>query len=211
LGVIELIESEIPLDETSLTNFISEVQSFLNKLNVANIEALHKRYGGTITAKETFEFFRSQERITNTKLIIQYLMSFIKELPLEVDTEKEELNPFIQFKSFLKNSNALFKERDVRNAILKEYEIQGFLNDNNLWYYRGRVDVFHKQISQLLNDAKEVNCANYIKLFNAVKIYAKFWFAQRNEKFIYIRKSDYYSYKLSSILINKINSNNEYS
>ena len=204
MGVIELIESEIPLDETSLTNFISEVHAFLDKLNMANIEALNKRYGDTITAKETFEFFRSQERITNTKLIIQYLVSFLKELPLKIDTDKEELNPFIQFKFFIKESNSLFKEKDVRTAILKDYKVQGFLNDNNLWYYRGRLDVFHKQISQLLNDAKEVNFANYIKLFNAIKIYSKFWFAQRNEKFVHIRKSDYYSYKLSSILIDKI-------
>jgi len=207
LGIIEQIEKDIPLDDNALNAFITEVNEYLNSITSDNIDALFKRKKDTITAKDTFEFFRSQERITNNKLIIQYLLSFIEKIPLENDISKEEINPFEQFKSFILYNTELLKEKDVRDAILKEYDLKGLLNDNNIWYYRGRIDVAHKEIIKLCNNALTANFSGYKSLFKSIQMLSQFWFVHRNENTKYIRRSDYYCYKLAAILIDKLNSN----
>ncbi len=203
--IAEQIESEIPVKEELLQEFIEIVQTYLKNLKVNNIEALYKR-GEKITPEETYDFFRSQERINNTKLIIQYLISFTNSIPLEEDINKEQVNPFKQFKLFMIRTMKLLKERDVRDAIICELENTGILNDNNLWYYRGRIDLAYKEIYKLLKTANAPIYEDYKVLFLSIKTLSKFWFAQRNENIKKIRKSDYYSYKFAAILIDKIDS-----
>lgn len=207
MNIVEQIEQEIPLDDVSLKEFIIEVEEFLKTINTDNMDALFKRKKDIITAKDTFEFFRSQERISNTKLIIQYLLTFINKIPFKDDISDDEINPFEQLKSFIEYNTNLLKEKDVRDSILRECENKGLLNDNNIWYYRGRIDVAYKEIIKLCDNSVIANHSGYKYLFKAIQIQSKFWFDHRNENFMCIRRSDYFSYKLASILIDKLNSN----
>ena len=206
--ISEQIENELPLNDSELQEFIIYVQSYLKALKLNNIEAMYKR-GDEITPEETYEFFRSQERINNTKLVLQYLISFTKKLPMQEDIKEEQINPFKQFKLFILRLMKLLKERDVRDAIISELDNNGVLNDNNLWYYRGRIDITYKDIHKFLETADNPDYPDYRALFLSIKALSKFWFAQRNENMKKIRKSDLFAYKLSAILIEKIDSSTE--
>lgn len=203
--VSEQIENEIPLNKVELNTFFSTLKDFLEKIEIDNIEAINRR-GVSISPKETFEFFRSQDRINNTKLILEYLISFIVKLPLKEDIVNEEVNPFDQIKQFLKKTMKLLKERDVRDAILNEHDRVGVLNDNNLWYYRGRIDQTYKEIGKLMKNVIKPDYPDYKNLFLSIQILSKYWFSQRNEDLDRIRKSDIYLYKLAAILIDIIDS-----
>lgn len=207
--ISEQILNEVPLSPKKNIEFVNEVNEYLKKLKVDNVEALFRRNKKRITAKETFEFFRSQERISNTKLIIQYFLSFLAKLPLTDDIAQEEVNPFDQIKLFVTRLMKLLKERDVRDAILTESESSGILNENNLWYYRGRIDVTYKEVYRLLQSAEKPDYSDYKKIFLSVQILSKFWFSLRNENIKQIRRSDLYLYKLATILIDKIDSSTE--
>ncbi len=205
LLISDQIDNKIPLQENEIQICIAEIQKFLIDLKTDNIEALYRR-GNKVTPEETFDFFRSQNRINNRKLIIQYLISFLEKIPLDEDIKKEEINPFKQFKLFSIRAMKLLREKDVRNSILKELETSGIINDNNRWYYKGRIELSYKEAYKFIKTVKKPDYPDYRKLFLSIMSISKFWFSQRNENINRIRKSDIYSYKLAAILVDRLDS-----
>ncbi len=154
-------------------------------------------------SRETYKCFRSQERTRNTKVILQYLITFISHLPLEKEIEVNYVNPFEHLKSFALNSIDLIKEKDVTAAILREHQLLGLLNEANYWYYRGQIDKSYRDLREEVEKAKRATLDDYSKLFMGLHRLSTFWFSVRNQDIKRVRKSDILMYKLTRVLLEK--------
>jgi len=189
-----------------VSKVIAEAKAHIDIMEGENINFLEKRTGNQkIDSDKTYKFLRSQERVNNTKLILQYLITFLKKLPLEEDIEEEgrTVNPFEQLKTFILRSIGLLKESDVEEAILREHKRLGLLNETNLWYYRGQIDKSYREIWKSVEDAQKATLQDYRKLFFSLQRLCTFWFSVRNEEIKRIRKSDLMIYRLTRYLLEK--------
>ena len=198
-----MLNEEIVDDEPTVSRLIADVSQYIGTVEEENVKFLHSRGKQQITSTDTFRFFRSQERNQNTRLILQYLLTFLTKIPLKEDIDETVVNPFIQLKEFIQFQTGLLKETDVGNAILREHERLGLLTETNTWYYRGQVNKNYKQVIELLENAKEPVIEDYCKLFDALQHLSIFWFSVRSENIKRVRKSDIYLYKLSLILMKR--------
>ncbi|MCP5054505.1 MAG: hypothetical protein GY940_45475 [bacterium] len=196
------IEAE-PLDPRWHDQLIAHTNAYIKVMEHENLDFLESRQGLSINEGDTYKFLRSQERTRYTKLILQYLISFLSKLPLEADIKGDLANPFDQLKTFLINSIGLLKEKDVAEAILKEHKNLGLLNDTNAWYYRGQIDKNYKNLCEAVQIAEKPNIKGYRQLFRAVQRICVFWFSVRNEVADRVRKSDILMYKLARFLLAK--------
>lgn len=201
--IADQLKEDISEDSAALQALIADVNHYVKTVEEQSVQMLHARKNRQITSTDTFRFFRSQERNRNTRLLLQYLVTFTNELPLEPDIEDNLVNPFEQLKSFIRFSVNLLKDADVTAAILREHEKLGLLNDTNAWYYRGQINKSHKQIIDAIESAARPVVEDYVRLFEAVEGIGLFWFAVRNENINRVRRSDVYLFKMSQILINR--------
>ncbi len=208
-SVVVRLEKEKYNDEEKIKELINEVKSYLTNIEDKSLESLVKKKGvdKVLTSSEAFKFLRSLERIDNTKLILQYLIKFIEDLPVKEDLKKEFENPFIQFKGFVENCVNLLKSDDVIFAILREHIRAGLINEKNINDYKRRIDKIYLEITEILKTIKEPCIMNYKKLLVILINFSKLWFMVRNENLKYVRKSDIYIYKLSNIILSKYNLN----
>lgn len=208
-SVVEKLEKEGYYDEEKVKELINEVKSYLKNIEDKSLESLVKKKGvdKVLTSSEAFKFLRSLERIDNTKLILQYLIKFIEDLPGKEDIKNELENPFEQFKGFVENCVNLLKSDDVVFAILREHIRAGLINEKNINDYKKRIDKIYLEITEILKTIKEPSVMNYKKLLVILINFSKLWFMVRNENLKYVRKSDIYIYKLSNIILSKYNLN----
>lgn len=206
-SIARKIEEE-PLDHRWYDQLVTNATMYLKIMEHENVDFLEKRQGPTLDSGDTYKFLRSQERTRHSKLMIQYLITFLsKGLPMAEDIKDDPANPFEQFKSFLLFHIDLLKEKDVSEAILKEHEYLGLLNDTNAWYYRGQIDKNHRLMRQSVEMSNAISIEGYCKLFHTVQKLCVFWFSVRNEKVERVRKSDIMAYKLCRFLLNKYEPN----
>jgi hypothetical protein len=185
---------------------ISETKAYIEIMEGENVHYLNKRKGEQeIDSTGAYKFLRNHDRAQNTKLILQYLVTFLSKLPLEKDVELEGkiVNPFEQLKSFTLYIINLLKAKDVSDAILREHERLGLLTDTNLWYYRGQIDKSHKTLTEFISTAKSAAVEDYPILFLGLQRLCTFWFSVRNEEIKRVRKSDILIYKLTRCLLEK--------
>ena len=185
---------------------ISETKAYIDTMEAENLKYLKERQGEQeMGSSATFKFLRCHERVQNTKLILQYLVTFLTKLPLEKDVEIEGrlVNPFEQLKSFTIYKLNLLIEKDVNEAILREHQRLGLLTETNLWYYRGQIDKSHKTLTEFITSANSATVEDFRKLFLGLQRLCTFWFSVRNEEIIRVRKSDLYIYKLTRYLLEK--------
>lgn len=202
-SIARKIEEE-PLDHRWYDQLVTNATMYLKIMEHENVDFLEKRQGPTLDSGDTYKFLRSQERTRHSKLMLQYLITFLsKGLPMAEDLKEDLANPFEQFKSFLIFHIDLLKEKDVTDAILKEHERLGLLNDTNAWYYRGQIDKNHKLLTQSVISANSLTVEGYCQLFHTVQKLCVFWFSVRSEKVERVRKSDIMAYKLCRFLLNK--------
>lgn len=187
----------------NIKELFAEVNQYIKIVEQENVRFLHERKKEIISSTDTLRFFRSQERTRNTRLVLQYLMTFLNKLPQEKEIDKKLVNPFDQLKSFIQFSVNLLKEPDVTNAILREHERLGLLNETNSWYYRGQVNKSYKQILEVVEQAHRAVQGEWCKLFEALHRLSLFWFSVRSENIKRVRKSDIYLCKLTLLLLNK--------
>jgi len=205
-GIGLKIETEpIPQGEALVSLILSVRECILNldKEGVTGFE--RKKTEKSVTFSDTAKLFRRKERLANTKHILQYLMLFIEELPTPERARQLPENPFVQFREFVINLVADLKEEDVAQAVLREYEDLGILNQSNLWIHKGKIRLFHDKLMESLKDAREPDLESYSILVNTLKKTSLFWFGIRRENLERIRKSDLYIYKLSRVLQHKVN------
>jgi hypothetical protein len=191
-------------DPDYLKKILSEIRVFLKDLQKSNIIALENRKQNQISKDETYSFFRSQERIEQTKRLIQYLYSFLKKIPLMDHIKGEVVNPFEQFKCFVCYVINLLHENDVKNAIYKQYGRVNRLNESNQWYYRGRIIKVYEILRKKVEAINAPTIKDYRMAFDVICNLSLFWFSIKNLKFGAIRRSDKYMYILARILMEKI-------
>jgi hypothetical protein len=202
-SIARQIEAE-PLDPRWVEQIMLHANTYIKIMEHENADFLEERQGPTISSGDTYKFLRSQERTRNSKLLLQYLISFLsKGLPLAEDIKDDLANPFEQIKSFSLYNIGLLKEQDVSEAILKEHEKLGLLNDTNSWYYRGQIDKNYKNLIAGIENALEPTVEGYLQVFRTLQQLCIFWFSVRNEDANRVRKSDILLFKLVRFLRNK--------
>ena len=188
-------------NESLLKDLLREIKQYTSVMEMDDIDALKARKDEEITPKEAFKFYRSHERIQYIKLILQYLIFFLSNIPLEDEIRDKPANPFKQFKEFVNFNTELLRESDVIDAVLREYEKQGVLNERNEWYYRGQVDKCFTKIKEIISGADRPLIRDYRKLFEALQGLCSFWFSVRSHNLENIRISDVFIYKLTWVLL----------
>ncbi len=201
-SIARQIEAE-PLDHRWYDQIIGNANAYIKIMEHENIDFLEARQRPDLSAGDTYKLLRSQERTRNSKLMLQYLITFLSDMPLEKDLVDKPVNPFEQMKSFVMYSIRLLKEKDVAAAILKEHEKLGLLNDTNMWYYRGQIDKNYKTLSEGLEQATRPTIECYCILFRSLQQLCVFWFSVRQEDPNRVRNSDVLIYKLTRLLLEK--------
>ncbi len=202
-GIAKQFEKIDYNDPAMIRKLIADIDEFVKTVEAENVRFLQARQQNAISSAETFKFFRSQERTRNSRLILQYLVTFLTKLPMRCDLEETVVNPFEQLKTFARNNVNLLKENDVSAAILKEHEKLGLLNDTNEWYYKGQISKNHKELLQVLETARNISIMGYCKLFETLQRLCLFWFSVRNEDVKRVRRSDLFLYQLTLILLER--------
>jgi hypothetical protein len=180
-----------------------DIEDYFNTTALEGYRIIKFRKNNEVSSKDTFKFFRYKERTQNTHHIIQYMVAFLEKLPLAEDIVNEVINPFEQFKGFVRYNIDLLIEADVVEGILGEYQRTGLLNDKNSWYYKGQIEKLYNYLSKMLDEAAQPVKSDYEKLLKIVQRLCLFWFSLRGENYQRVRKSDIFLYKLSKILTEK--------
>jgi hypothetical protein len=182
---------------------VTDATHYIKSLEEENPDQKDASENQILESKETYKCLRSKERTRNTRVILQYLTTFISHLPLEKEIEINYVNPFEHLKSFALNCINLIKEKDVTAAILREHQLLGLLNESNYWYYRGQIDRSYKDLREEVEKAKRATLNDYGKLFMGLHRLSTFWFSVRNQDINRVRKSDIVMYKLTRVLLKK--------
>lgn len=199
--IAKKLDLECLRDKSVLKELLKTVKQYSVGMEMDDSDALKARKDDVISPQETFQYYRSHERIQYIQLMLQYLFFFLTNLPLEAEIKDKPVNPFDQFKEFVHYNTKLLKEDDVIEAVVNEYKRQGVLNERNQWYYVGQIDRCHKKIMNTIADALRATIKDYRKLFMGLQELCSFWFSVRNHDLKYIRKSDIYIYKLTWVLL----------
>ncbi len=190
------------------TALLSEIRATIKQLETDAIKAANSRLTNKekLAAEDAHIFFRSQERMSNVKLILQYLVAFVEKVPMKSDLKDDIANPFKQFKSFIDYNVELLTAKDVVSAAIELDKKLGLINDTNIWYYKGRIVQTHKKLKRVLIECREPLTDDYINLFEVARDLSIFWFSFRNQQLDKIRQTDIFIYLLSTYLIKALKS-----
>ncbi len=178
-----------------------EAWEYLAQLDIDNIAALESRMQSAVSYDDAFCFFRSKERLNNTRLIIQYLIRFCDGLPNEADIMEDIVNPFEQMREFTAYHIHQLSEADVVDAILREHEKLGLLKESNRWYYQGQIRKNHQEFQISLERAILPNSDGYKAMFTVLRNVSRFWFSVRREELKQCRRTDVFIYLFSVYLL----------
>lgn len=181
-----------------------EAVEYLNTAEMTRAAVLENRLQDSISEEEAYNYFRSNERQNNTRLIIQYLVKFCEALPDEADIMGDIVNPFEQMREFTAFHIHQLEEKDVVDAILREHAQLGLLKESNRWYYQGQIRKCHQEMQRILERAILPNDDGYTALFTVLRDISRFWFSVRNDNLNRCRRSDMYIYQFSVYLLKKV-------
>jgi len=204
MKIWQIIKKEDLEDQKEIELLKAEIQQYLTT-NVANRAiAIDDQPLTQMTPIQVSGFFRKLEREENTRLILQYLLTFLSEIPAADKTRGGLIDPVKQFKEFLQNEVALLKEEDVIKAILHETCKIGLHEPDNYWYYEARIIDKCLELEFMLNEIPDDLTETYLHLFGILKTLCLFWFAIGREDVRHARRSDIFMYKLACLLQNKL-------
>ncbi len=149
-------------------------------------------------------FFRNLEREENTKRILQYMLSFLTNIPAADSISVEPINPVKQFKEFLQYQVALLLEKDVIKSILREYSRHGLQEPDNYWYFEARIMDKRLELEHILAQIPDDQTETNLILFQVLENLCLFWFDIGREDVRQARRSDIYMYKLACLLQSKL-------
>lgn|GEM_PF-5402639 len=191
------------MDELELEFLIEQVNRFIEQLYLDMSNGYHSRGGGFIDEITAFHFFRSKERVDNLKILMQYLVYFVKEISVHSLGEHDLVKPYEQFKEFIRKHIDMMEEADVRQAIMREYVHVLPLEDHLLETFDKKIIGQHRKLIRLIDTASLPTADNFFKLFDSLRLFSRFWFDLKNQDHRRIRRSDFYIYKFSRFLIEK--------
>jgi len=162
-------------------------------------ELLASRGPAPVSAARLHSLFRQREGEENTSLILQYLLMFSRIIFPGVAALPEP-EAAIQLTGFIRHQVDRLLQRDVRTVIMREYNQLGILKHANLWYYEGRIDDMHRELSLLLSQADEKAMTMLMRLCRVLEKLSLFWFDICREDVRRVRSSDLYIYKLALLI-----------
>lgn len=194
-------------DDRSRQELIDEVKMYLQIIEQDKISILKDNITDERDAETVYRFFRSYERIKFNKRILQYLLTFLEELPLGERNDGDLANPFEQMKTFIRFSVELLQEQDVVDSIIRDHQRLGLFNKATAWYYEGQIKRVFQELMDGIEGARKPELEDYRKLFEALNHLSLYWFSVRDLDNKRIRITDVFIYKLTRLLLEKYFSN----
>lgn len=199
MKIAEIIARENLFAPEEAAILAQEVRRYLADSARIQGEPLACRGPGPVSPARLHSFFRAREREENTCLILQYLLMFSQLLGPGV-SKLQEPEAAIQLTGFVRYQVDLLLQRDVRTAIMREYNQLGLLKHANLWYYEGRIDDLHRELSAWLSQADEKAVAVVLRLCRVLEKLSLFWFDICREDPRRVRSCDLHAYKLALLI-----------
>lgn len=177
-----------------------EVELFLNKTEASQDEIIAQRSNLGFSLATLNNFLREKERNENISNILQYLLTFLFNIPATAEIDDKPLNPFEQFRELTSYEVALLLQEDVKKAIFNEINQMGSLNGDNVWDYQGRIIEKSRELNELIVTGASDVSSIFFTLCLVLEQLCLFWFDVKQEDIRRIRRSDIYIYKLARIL-----------
>lgn len=192
---------EFNQSEKDLIHEVADFLSFLSK-NIYRIS--QKENEKKLNPEAMYFSLRNQERFENDKLILQYLLSFLKTTPTSDQLRKEPVNPFAQFKTFVLFQIKLLQETDVVKAIIRDGQESKSLGKWNEYYWRIRISQVYQKAMDLIKEKKCETIEDCINCFYILQEICQLWFDIRYKNGHPIRPCDIITFKLTKVLLKKI-------
>lgn len=148
-------------------------------------------------------FSRAERRIHNIKLVLQELLYCLKSLPFQGDLSHEAITRFVLFHNLVSFQANLLKDKDTQSFILREFQKRDGTDAAAIPWQERQIAQQYDDLSVLVDEASAPSWNSYMKLFEALQRLCVFWFAVKNENPLLVRKSDIYTYMLTSLLLKK--------
>ena len=200
MRIAKIIENENLESPEEIELLKMEIHQYL-QTNMANRSNLIQNHAdGQLSPDRLDTFFRNQERQENVKRLLQYMLSFMVDIPAAKTIGREPVNPVLQFKEFVQYQVGLLGEKDVINAISRELKQQRLHEQGNDWYYEARVMDQRLELEHLLTGVSGDHDITHLLLFQVLENLCLFWFEIGSEDVRQARRSDLYIYKLARLL-----------
>jgi hypothetical protein len=140
------------------------------------------------------------KREENTKRILQYMLSFLSEIPVADKTCGEPTDPIQQFQECVHFEVDLLQAEDVKDAVFNEINQMGSTHGGNVWDYMGRIIEKNRELNEALITGASDAASNLFTLCLVLEDLCLFWFDVKQENMRRIRLSDIFIFKLARIL-----------
>lgn len=204
MKISQIINKENLGNQKEIELLRSEIEQYLTTNMINRAVTIGEQSNKQLSPAQVNVFFRKLEREENNKLILQYMLSFLTEIPLTDKIGGELIDPVKQFKEFLQSEVHLLGEEDVIKAILYEYCKIGLHAPDNYWYYEARIMDKRLELEYMIAEISDDRTETYIQLFQVLKNLCLFWFDIGREDVCQARRSDIYKYKLACLLQSRL-------
>jgi hypothetical protein len=185
-------------------DLIREVDEYLRFMNNKSIEQTQIDNEEKLNPDAMYLSLRNQERVENDKLVLQYLLTFLKAAPSTEQLKQEPVNPFDQFKTFVLFQIRLLQETDVVKAIIRDGQESKSLGKWNEYYWRIRISQLYQKAMDLIREKQCNTIEDCINCFYILQDICQLWFDIRYKNGRPIRPSDIITFKLTKVLLNRI-------
>ena len=120
------------------------------------------------------------------------------------DVARSDVNPFLEFKSFIQFNVDLLTQNDVIDSILRIAREDEASGESKLAYYKWRTFKINRTLTALINEATEIGEEGWVNLFMGIQQICLFWFSVRSKDLRLIRSCDMFMFLISRVLINRI-------
>jgi len=182
---------------------IREIQAYINATEPDFLSQMNPGDGHSVDQGELNRFLTSQERNETRKLLLQYLIAFIDELPTREKTAGLPVDPFEQFKAFIEYNLNLLREGDVKKTILAELHARGRRGEADLQHRLQRINGMFSLIRQQVDQARTGSQSDFCLLLQALENLCILWFYIKDDDLFRIRRCDVYLFQLARILRGK--------
>ncbi|MBN2399734.1 MAG: hypothetical protein JXI33_05265 [Candidatus Aminicenantes bacterium] len=195
--------AEITADPQKIDLLKREASLFLEKMEDHWIEVLSERSSQALTAASLEQYFRSKERSEQVRRTLQYLLAFLTHIPIQAEIETAPVNPAEQFREFIRYQVDLLLEEDVKKAVLREINLVGSIDEENVWDYQKRIIDQNRELRELAAQNGGTIAQTIASLCHVLEKLSLFWLRIKNGNLHRTRRSDLYLYSLSRIIINR--------
>ena len=207
MKIAEIIRNENLESLQEMDRLRLEIQQYLQTNMINRLKSIEDPDNKQLTPELLDTYFRSHERQENTKRLLQYMLAFLANIPEPNQISQEPVNPVSQFKEFVQYQVGLLKEKDVIQAITREFNRQNMHEQDNNWFYEARIMDKRLELELMLKEVRVDSCEMHLLLFQVLENLSLFWFEIGREDVRQARRSDIYVYKLSRLLQNKLKNN----